>query len=61
MTSAVYTPGGGGLLSKIPPFRYFPKFSVLPKHMLDIEYHVYIWQVSPQLSCGDTCQIWKWF
>ena len=26
-----------------------------------IEYHVYIWQVSPQLSCGDTCQIWMWF
>ena len=29
--------------------------------MLDIEYHVYIWQVSPQLSCGDSCQIWMWF
>ena len=29
--------------------------------MLDIKYHVYIWQVSPQLSCGDTCQIWMWF
>ena len=26
--------------------------------MLAIEYHVYIWQVSRQLSCGDTCQIW---
>ena len=24
--------------------------------MLSIEYHVHIWQVSPQLSCGDTCQ-----
>ena len=20
--------------------------------------HIHIWQVSPQLSCGDTCQIW---
>ena len=29
--------------------------------MLPIEYHVYIWGVSPQLSCGDTHQIWKWF
>ena len=52
---------GWGLLSRFPPFRYFPNFSALSKHTLDIEYHVYIWQVSPQLSCGDTCQIWKWF
>ena len=29
--------------------------------MLAIEYHVHIWQVLPQLSCGDTCQIWMWF
>ena len=28
--------------------------------MLDIEYHINIWQVSPQLGCGDTCQIWMW-
>ena len=33
----------------------------MSKHILAIEYHVYIWQVSPQLSCGDTCQIWIWF
>ena len=26
--------------------------------MLAIKYHIYIWQVSPQLSCGDICQIW---
>ena len=26
-----------------------------------MKYHVNIWQVSPQLSCGDTCQIWMWF
>ena len=30
-------------------------------HTLAIEYHVCIWHVSPQLSFGDTCQIWKWF
>ena len=28
--------------------------------MLAIEYHVHIWQVLPQLSCGDTYQIWIW-
>ena len=26
--------------------------------MLAIDYHVHIWQVSSQLSCGDTGQIW---
>ena len=49
---------GWGLLSQFPPFRYFPNFSALLKQTLGIEYHVYIWQVSPQLSCGDTWQIW---
>ena len=52
---------GWGLLNQFPPFRYFPIFSALSNHTLAIEYHVYIWQVSPQLSCGDTCQIWMWF
>ena len=52
---------GWGLLSQFPPIRYFPIFSALSNHTLAIEYHVYIWQVSPQLSCGDTCQIWMWF
>ena len=50
-----------GLLSQFPPFRYFPNFSALSKQTLAIEYHVYISQVSPQLSCGDICQIWMWF
>ena len=44
---------------------YFPRlkpdFSRLSKHWLPIEYHVHIWQVSPQLNCCDTRQIWKWF
>ena len=52
---------GWGLLSQFPPFRYFPILSALSNHTLPIEYHVYIWQVLPQLSCGDTCQIWMWF
>ena len=51
---------GWGLLSQFSPFRYFPHFPLLSKQTLAIEYHVYIWQVSPQLSCGDTCQIWMW-
>ena len=42
---------GWGLLSQFPPFRYFPIFSVLRKHTLSIEYYVYFWQESPQLSC----------
>ena len=50
-----------GLLSQFPPFRYFPNFSSLSKHTLTVTYRVYIWQVSPQLSCGDTCQILMWF
>ena len=40
------------------PGDYFPSFSALGIYVLAIEYHVYIWQVSPQLSCCDTCQIW---
>ena len=52
---------GWGLLSRFTPFRYFPNFSTSPKYLLAIEYHVHIWQVSPQLSCGDTCQIWMRF
>ena len=52
---------GWGLLSQFSSFRYFPYFPLLSKQVLTIEYRVYIWQVSPQLSCGDTCQIWLWF
>ena len=52
---------GWGLLSRFPPFRYCPNFSASPKHTLPLAYHVYICQVSPQLCCGDTCQIWMWF
>ena len=37
---------GWGLPSQFPPFRYFP--------------NVHIWRVSPQLSCGDACQMWMW-
>ena len=40
---------------------YFPNFSALLKHCLPVEYCLHIWQGSPQLNCGDTCQIWMWF
>ena len=60
-TLAIWGNLGWGLLSEFLPFRYFLKFSALSKHTLAIEYHVNIWQVLPQLSCGDTCQIWMWF
>ena len=52
---------GWGLLRKFSPFRYYLDFSSLSKHTLEIEYHVYILQISLQHSCGDTCQIWMWF
>ena len=51
----------GGITKSIPPFRYFPHFSTSPRHTLAIGYRVYIWLVSSQLSCDDSCQIWTWF
>ena len=42
-------------------FHYFLNFSALSNHPLATEHHVHIWQVSPQLSCGYTSQIWMWF
>ena len=50
-----------GVTKPISSVPLFSEFSSLVKHMLTIEGHVCIWQVSPQLSCGDTCQIWMWF
>ena len=51
---------GWGLLSQFSLFRYFPNFSEWSKHWLPIWYHVHICQVSLQLSCRDTWQIWTW-
>ena len=48
------------LLRQFSLFCYFSHFSASPKYILTSEYHVHIWQVSPQLSCGDTWQMWKW-
>ena len=30
-------------------------------YLLDTLNHINIWQMSPQLSCGDACQIWMWY
>ena len=59
-TSARIAALGWGLLSQFSPFRYFPIFSEWSKQWLPVWYQVNIWQVSPQLSCGDTWQIWTW-
>ena len=37
-------------------FRSITKKKPGLKHRLLIGYDVHIWQVSPQLSCGDTCE-----
>ena len=51
---------GVGVTKPIAFVPLFSNFSSSPKYTLANEYHVHIWQVSPQLSCGDTCQIWMW-
>ena len=40
---------GQGLIKQISPFRYFPCSSDIPKHWLPTQYHVHVWQASPQL------------
>ena len=60
----LYTQGstdmGRGVLNQFPPIRYFPDFFQHCLYTLVIEYHVYVWKVSPQLNCRDPCQIWTW-
>ena len=49
---------GWGLLklrSLISPLQKISIYHNSRSHTLN---HVNIWQVSPQLSCGDSCQIW---
>ena len=33
------------------------KISILQRYLSDYLNHNYIWQVPPQLNCGDTCQL----
>ena len=49
---------GWGTLSQ---FHLFLLFFWFEKYWLTTKCHVHIWQMSLQLSCGDICQIWKWF
>ena len=51
---------GWEVRSQIPPFCCLHNVSAFVKQCLAIEYHVYIWQASPQLKFGDTHQIWLW-
>ena len=46
------------LHSIILPLRIF---FILQKFLLCSLCHFYIWQVSPQLGCNYTCQIWAWY
>ena len=36
-------------------------FLILQNCFLNSLNHIHIWQVSLQLSCSDTCQIWMWY
>ena len=49
---------GWGLLKFHAIISLIAKFSILQKYMLDSSNHIHIWQMLPQLSCGDTCQTW---
>ena len=55
------TAQGWGLLKLRSLISPQANFSILPKYLLDYLHHIHIWQVSPQLSCGNTCQIWTWY
>ena len=48
---------GGGLLKLRLLISPSVKFFILQKQILDYLNHIYIWQVPPQLNCGDTGQI----
>ena len=50
-----------GLLNLRSLISPWAKFSIPPKYLLDSLHRIHIRQVSPQLSCGDTCQIWMWY
>ena len=45
----------GGLFMPIFTSLYLPNFSESSEHLLPIEYHIHIWHVLSQLSCGDKC------
>ena len=59
-STPITTPGVG--VKPISTVSLFSEFFIIAKtHISYWISCVYIWQVSPQLSCDDTCQIWMWF
>ena len=52
---------GVGVTEKTFSVALFSEFFIIIKTHVWYWISRYIWQVSPQLSCGDTCQIWMWF
>ena len=54
-------PLGWGLLKLRSLIYLLRQILIYRNSRLDILNHFHIWQVSPQLSCGDTCQIWTWY
>ena len=36
-------------------------FFISQNYLLGSLNHIHMWQLSPQLSCGNNCQIWTWY
>ena len=52
---AIITESGVGVTNPTSSIPLFFQFFMIVKNTLTVKYRVYIWQVSPQLCCGDTC------
>ena len=52
---------GLGVTLKAHFIKFFRKICpILEKYHLEHLNHIHIWQVLPQLSCRNTCQVWMW-
>ena len=49
------------LLYQFSPLIIILRLATFSKHSVTIRYPINIWQVSPQLRCSDTCQMWTRF
>ena len=54
MNQCWFTHQGWGLLQLRSLISPQAEYLILEKHLLDYLHHIHIWQVSPQLSCGNT-------
>ena len=52
---------GVGVTKPISSIPLFYQFFPSSMFVLPAKYHIHIWQVLLQLSCGDSHQIWMWF